>query len=100
MDEEEPMMLESTVSDHNRRFFARHEVMLRQLHATDGQPFRFLSDSSEDAVLKPTNKEIKGSTRRAELTLSTPGHEWFLLEDWVDDLHEWLGKIIEARKKP
>jgi hypothetical protein len=88
---------ELTVEQRNDLFFERHDIALTQERAVAG-PYTFLGENTEDAHLQVSRKEVGKGGRRAELVLTTPGHEWFLLEDWTDDLYEWLGKVIEARR--
>ena len=87
---------ELTAEERNALFFERHEIALEQERAVESN-FYFFGNCTENAVLSVSRKEVGGHGRRTELTLSTPGHEWFLHEDWTDNLHDWLGKVIAAR---
>lgn len=90
-----------SVEERNARFFERHDVALAQERALNEAmnttTFIFIGEKTEDAVLSVSRKEVGGHGRRAELVLSTAGHEWFLLEDWTDSLYKYLGTVIEAR---
>jgi hypothetical protein len=88
---------ELTVEQRNELFFERHDIAVEQERAV-GNHFTFLGENTEEARLRVSRKEVGNGGRRAELVLTTPGHEWFLLEDWTDSLYEWLGKVIASRQ--
>jgi len=89
---------ELSAKERNDLFFERHDIAIKQERSID-HGFVAFGEHGDLNVLV-SRHEFEGHRGRfAELSVSTAGHEWFLLERDTDELYEWLGKIIDARKK-
>lgn len=101
-------MTSAAVQERNHRFMARYEVALRQREISNGGVHTLFGHYGDltISVVNATNTKIVGFSANpdrinddVEIKLETPGHEWYLTYDRVDDLMAFLLKIREGRKE-